>query len=122
MELYSFNITHKTDATDYTHYRNAVYVITFSLRNAIAARKIINSNDIDFYLYVRLFSEFSQHSTRQSDARKFMLNKVSGKCDKLNLTYSFVLNWNYLPNNVTASTDSNVFYKLLMSHIVSQLG
>ena len=73
------------------------------------------------YLHVRLFSEFSQHSIRQSDAHKFVLNKVSRKCDKLHFAHSFVLNWNNLPNNVTASTDSNVFYKLLISHIVSQL-
>ena len=94
----------------------------FSLCNAIAVHEIINSNDNDFYLHVRLFSEISQNSTRQSDAYKFELNKVSKKCDKVNFTYSSVFNWNNLPNNVTAYTESNVFHKFLMSHIFSQLG
>ena len=48
---------------------NATLILPFhlyvSLRNAIAVHNIIISKDIDFYLYVRLFSEFSQHFTSQ---------------------------------------------------------
>ena len=77
---------------------------------------------ISNFLHVRLFSEFFQHSTRLSDSRKFVLNKVSRKFDALNFIKSSGFNWNNLPNNVTATTDSHVFYKILMSHIVSQQG
>ena len=73
------------------------------------------------YLRITLFSDISLHSTRQTDGRKFFINKTCRACDKLKFAYAAVLNLNNLPNNETATMNFSMFHKLLMSHIVSQL-